>query len=956
MRKYTAILAIFLFFIKSNIHSQNQKFAVEKFTLENGLTVYLNEDHNQSKVYGAIAVKAGGKYDPKDATGMGHYLEHMLFKGTTELGTSDFQSEKKYLDQIYALYDSLGLTKDEDARKEIQKKINEASVKAAKFAIPNEFDRLMGKIGASGVNAFTDYEQIVYHNFFPPNQIEKWLDIFSHRLQKPVFRLFQSELEVVYEEKNRGSDTFIWQIYENFMKNFFKNHPYGQQTIIGTKEHLKNPSLTKMYDYFETYYVPNNMALVIVGDFDTKKVKPLIEKKFGVLKKKTVPKYPKYLEKAFSGREYVKMKLSPVGMGVMGFRAPTTSSKDKIAFELCNYILSNENETGLLDELVLDDELMEAQLLYFPYNDHGGSGIILVPKILKSVKKAEKMVLAQLEKLRKGEFSDKLLQSAKISMKKNFALDNEDLKSRALNIVDTYISGGSWDEFQDFPNQLDKISKEKIMEIAAKYYGSNYLMFHSKMGFPKKDRVEKPGFDPVIPEKDKQSNYAKYFDKLPEGEIPSKSINFSEAVEKTKIQENATLYHVKNPYNDIFSLEIKFHYGKIENPKLELLAAYMNLIGTKNQSAKDLKSTFSDLGAYYSFSSNNDYFTISIDGFDEKLDKVVEMLAELLNSPKLDEKKLQIAVNQILVERKIEDNQPNTQISALLEKILYGEQSSYRKRLSKKELNSTKIEELQDALNQVLGMQVDFHYAGNLSSEKVSQSLKKLQLGDLKSNKAPIVRDRQNYDENVIYFVDKKDALQSHIYFYIDGKKFAPSDYPSIQAFNQYFGGDMSSLVFQEIREFRSLAYSARAYYKSSYYKNMKSIFYAYLGTQADKSNEAFETMWNLIIDMPKKLTRLDAVKSALSQSVNTEIPSFRYLSSSVMKWESQGFEQVPSFQFKDELKEIKWNDIIDFYKENIIGKPIVVMIVGNYASVDLEQLVKFAEVKLLTEKDILKK
>ena len=144
------------------------------YTLRNGMTVILNEDHNESSVFGAIAVKGGGKQDPKDATGIAHYLEHMLFKGTSELGTVDYEVEKVLLDSIEILYDQLGTISNNDQRLSIQKKINKLNVKASEYAIPNEFDRLVESIGGTGVNAFTNDDMIVYISSFPGHQINKW--------------------------------------------------------------------------------------------------------------------------------------------------------------------------------------------------------------------------------------------------------------------------------------------------------------------------------------------------------------------------------------------------------------------------------------------------------------------------------------------------------------------------------------------------------------------------------------------------------------------------------------------------------------------------------------------------------------------------------------------------------------------------------------------------------------
>ena len=191
------IIAIIFYIVKNNENTNTENpLNVHTFILDNGLTVYLNEDHNTTSVFGAVAVRGGGKRDPKDATGIAHYLEHLLFKGTQDMGTINFELEKVYLDSIELKYEELGSTSDENERMKIQSDINKLSVKATEYAIPNEFDRLIEGMGGSWINAFTSNDAIVYLNKFPGNQMEKWLEIYSHRFINPVFRLFQSLLSI----------------------------------------------------------------------------------------------------------------------------------------------------------------------------------------------------------------------------------------------------------------------------------------------------------------------------------------------------------------------------------------------------------------------------------------------------------------------------------------------------------------------------------------------------------------------------------------------------------------------------------------------------------------------------------------------------------------------------------------------------------------------------------------
>ena len=344
------IFATFILFCFSL--SLNAQLQVIQYKLDNGFTVILNPDKNANTIFGAVAVNTGSKNDPSDATGISHYLEHLLFKGTKELGTSDYEKEKIHLDSINFYYDLLGNTVDDEKREEIQLIINKHSLDASKYAMPNEFDKLLKTIGSTGINATTSNDLTIYFNEFPSHQIEKWLDIYTHRFQDPVFRSFQSELEVVYEEKNRAMDDMQRRLFTEFSKEFYKGHPYGDKGTLGTIEHLKNPSLTKMYQYFKEYYIANNMCLILTGNFDVETVKPLIQSKFGQLKAGNIPKNTIAEPYKIIGRIVKNKRLTPIKVGLMGFRTVPGGHEDELTLDVVNYLLQNESGTGLVLSLI----------------------------------------------------------------------------------------------------------------------------------------------------------------------------------------------------------------------------------------------------------------------------------------------------------------------------------------------------------------------------------------------------------------------------------------------------------------------------------------------------------------------------------------------------------------------------------------------------------------------------
>lgn len=716
--------ALFVFSISFNfLFSQDQSLLrVKEFTLDNGLKVFLNEDSSTTNIFGAVAINAGSKHDPRDATGIAHYLEHLIFKGTSELGTWNYEKEKVHLDSIRFYYDQLTNTHSKKERLAIQLKINKQSVAASKYGLPNEMFKLLKSIGGANVNAFTDEEITVYYSSFPAHQIIKWLDLYSQIFQNPAFRSFQSELEVVYEEKNRATDDFQYLIFEEFIRNFYKNHPYGQQTTLGSIEHLKNPPLNKMHEFFNTYYVANNMALILCGNFDSETIMPVIKEKFGRLKQGSIPEYPNYEEKAFEKRAYIKKRLSPIRVGLLGYRTVLYGHPDKEALDVCNYLLYNESETGLLNNLVLNNQLMYAGAYDLTYKDHAGNLIFFIPKIIgQSLKKAEKLVLFEIEKLKEGNFSETLLDASKNDIYKDFQLALENYEERSFYIAYANNLGISWKDYMTYPEKIQRTNKQDIVRIAKKYYGDDYLAMYSKMGFPRKPKLKKPPYDPVVTSQEKKSAYADYFEELPELDANPKFIDFQKDVDQFELEGGHRLYCSVNPINDIYTLTIKFKAGNYTFHDLPYASALMNYSGTKNHPLSELKEKFQQLGCSYHFSSNDSYFTISLKGLENTFEDALKLLNELLKLPTPDENNLKTVVNNEITQRKVDARSSSFWSRALINYAIFKNESSYLRRFSKSELKSLVVNDLVNTIKKVTEFPASVYYVGKQNATIVKK-------------------------------------------------------------------------------------------------------------------------------------------------------------------------------------------------------------------------------------------
>jgi hypothetical protein len=934
---------------------------VKEYRLENGLTVWLNEDHSQPKVFGAVVVKAGAKDCPD--TGIAHYFEHMMFKGTDRIGTLDYESEKVLLDSIAMKYDELAMTEDTAARARLQKEINELSIRSSEYVIPNEFNRLINRFGGSGLNAATSYDATIYFNTFSPQYMVQWAEINSERLINPVFRLFQSELETVYEEKNMYGDFIGGQVMDTLMARYFGPHPYAYP-IIGSTKNLKNPRLTEMHKFFEDYYVASNMALILSGDFDAQQVMPILEKAFSRIRSGNAPKQEKVMLPPFNGRETMKVKF-PIpfikAMG-LGFRGVSANHEDQVALNIAVNLLNNANGTGYLDKLMVEHKLMGALAINESMNEAGILAVAIMPKLLiQSYSSAEKMVWNEINRVKNGDFSDEVFNSLKLEQKRQYASALENIDSRATVMMNLFSQGKSWDDYLNEVARIESITKEDVVRVAQKYFSNNYLCVTKSTGKYPKDNLPKPAFSPVVPRHaDASSSYAEQLEKIPEQQVAPRIIDFEKDVKTSKLAPLVTLYTTPNPLNDIFTFNISYGIGALEQPELMQLINYLQLLGTDSLPFEQFRSRLQSIGSTLAFDVTPDAFVMKVTGFDNHIDETMELVGDFIRHAKADDKKLRQIVDDAKVSEKAFFKSGDNVASALLEQVKYGDQSRYLRKLSLSQIKKLKGKDLLAVYDKVRNVQCDLHYCGTLPVEKVIGTIRRhipLERTTVASN-SPYYRELKQYDKPTVFFIDMPDMTQSIVYSYVKGDPV--DDKASRHAsrlFSVYFGGDMSSLMFQEIREFRSFAYRTSGRYQlpNHAHKGTAGSFTAMLSTQSDKTLDALGVLDSLIREMPLKPERVEAIKQMLANRINNDYPPFRNLSEKVASARMEGFDRDPAEEFLRDIATMDMQDISRFYQEQISGRPVVYVIAGNRKRIDMNKLAEYGTIVKVKKKDIYK-
>ncbi len=936
-------LGVLLLFSTLVVNAQLQP-GLTQYSLNNGLTVYLWEDHDQPDVTGYIVTRAGSIDEPSEYTGLAHYLEHMLFKGTQEIGALDWEKEKPLYEQIIRLYDEFSDATDPVLRDTLTKRINRLSREAAKYTATDDFSNLISGMGGEGLNAGTSYDQTVYYNNFPTYQMEKWLTIYADRLINPVFRSFQAELENVFEEYNMYQDYPQTHAQAFMFSHLYQGHPY-ERDIIGTPEHLKNPRLSRLIEFYNTWYVPNNMALVLVGNFNTEETKPLIEKAFNRLQAKPLPERPIYPEASFAGNPKYSIKAGYYPQILWGYKGVKVGHQDETALEFVVSLLSNAMNTGLLDKITLNGHVSYAGASLDARRDQGRILISAVPyydveqRQYESNRATERIVFNEIDKLKNGEIEDWLIQSVKEMYNQQYTLLYESASSKTNLLVTAFTYQI---DLADMFSELDRINaltKEDIAQIAKKYFDTDYMTISIDEGTPKKNKLKKPEIQPLEPPTGVETEYAKNFKQLPTGKVEETYNNFAD-VRKETVSENVNLYYTPNTKNNIFTLTLRYGVGSHELPLLPYAVSLLETAGIMpNTDAQQFRRQLSELGGSCSYDVTENYLYISIMGKDENLEQICELVNRQMLMPKLDKKQLDNIKGSEYSNRITENKQSSTISNALFAYALYGKKSPYIDRVNFMDIYKLEIPDLHRVFTAAKQYALDAHYVGTRPVEEVKNVLA-LTEGIQPSN-SPFERDRVIYDQNTILFLPNAEMQQAKIYFYINGNPYELQNDVPRMAFDQYFSGGFSGLVMNEIREKRSMAYTAYGTDVTPSLIGKDGYFIGYVGTQSDKVADAIDVYMDLLTNMPEYADRVSDIKTYLRQASLTAKPSFRNKSLVFAEWQRLGYTDDPARIHMPEIDNLTFDQILSFYKQNIQGRPITIIITGDPKLINLKQIQK---------------
>jgi len=926
------------------------------YNLSNGLTVYMSAHRDEPRIYTSIAVRAGSKNDPAETTGLAHYLEHMLFKGTDSIGSLDYEKEHVELEKITELFEEYRLTADPEKRAAIYKHIDSISNIAASYTVPNEYDKILNSIGAQGTNAYTWVEQTVYINDIPSNKLDQWLTMEAERFRNPVMRLFHTELETVYEEKNMTMDSDSRKIWEGLFSGLFKKHTYGTQTTIGTAEHLKNPSIKNVVNYYRTYYVPNNMALCIAGDFDPESTIKLIDEKFSVLQRKEIPLFTPAVEEAIAEPSILKVKGPESEEVVIGFRFGGINSSDADYLSLIDKIIYNQT-AGLIDlNLNQQQKVLDGGSMLIMMKDYSAHILSGKPREGQNLDEVKELLLDQLELLKAGKFPDWLLEAAINDLKIEELKLYESNKGRVESYVDSFVWGMEWPRHVGQLKRLQKITKDDLVRFAQDHYKSNYVGVYKEHGTPQSEtKIQKPLITPLKVNRDTSSPFAEKILAQISKKTEPVFLDYEKDIKFFDVNPSIRLHYLQNQENELFSLYYVFDIGRNISTKIELALDYLSYLGTSSLNPEEFSQELYKIGASFSAFTSDQYVYLKLSGLEKNFSEAIRLLETLLVDTRPDEDALEKLKAGVIKER---DDDKLSKKKILMEAMTnygkYGPVSPFTHVLSNEEVLKVTSEELLLELHDLLHFHHRVLYYGPAPSTRVLSELNSVRHYPETFKALPTFdgfKDLEQHD-NLVYFVDY-DMTQAEVLLLTKDDVYDYTKAPLVTLFNEYYGGGMSSVVFQELREAKALAYSVFSVYRTPKQKNEHNYIVSYIGTQADKLPEALEGISTLMNELPKSPELFASAQNGILQKISTE----RLNRTEVLFNYEEAMRLGHPYDIRKDIYRyaatLGLSDIEEFHKKHFVNKKHVMLVLGKRENLDMETLRKYGTVKELTLEDI---
>jgi zinc protease len=577
------------------------------------------------------------------------------------------------------------------------------------------------------------------------------------------------------------------------------------------------------------------------------------------------------------------------------------------------------------------------------------------PKAGQTLEQLRDLLLEQIELIKKGEFADWLIPAIINDLKLQEIKKIESNNARGMTILNSFILGLPWSKNVGNIKELEQITKEELMSFANTHFSNNYVIVYKRTGKDESiKRIKKNKLTPIALNRDAQSEFLTKMQGRKVADIEPVFIDYEKDIQKLYLNNSVELLYKKNEETPTFSLYYVFDMGSDNNPTLGIAIDYLEYLGTSKYTPEEIKIEFYKLGTSFSVFNSDDQVYVMLRGLSENMEKALALFESLLADAQPNTEALDNLKSDILKNR--EDSKKNVQaiFGNLVAFGMYGPKNSATNIIPEKELKALKAESLVQIIRELTTFEHTVLYYGSQSSDHLIQALNRHHRTPATPTKIPAGKKftEKATEKNQVYVVDF-DTRQAQILILSRGEQYNAKNVPIARLFNEYFGGSMNSVVFQELREARALAYTAMSFYQMPSELDKHSWSLSYIATQYDKMQDAIGGLNDLMNNMPMSEKSFDLAKNSIVSSLRTERTNKTAVLMSYLANRKLGlkhdirrdvFTQVPTYTLQD---------VQGFQQQYIKGKKQTILVLGDKKEIDFKLLKKYGKVKVLKLTDI---
>lgn len=918
--------------------------AVHEARLSNGLTVLISPNPEQPRVAVQVVVKAGASQEPRDQTGLAHYLEHMLAnKGSERLGTIDYAAEEEGLARIARLYDALGEAPAEQ-RPALAAEIASVSAELAPLAIPNELKQLHGRLGSQRLNAFTSPDQTSYVVELPAGRLAAWALVDGDRFAAPVFRSFQTEVETVCEEKKRALDNPDKQLYKAFMEVLYAGHPYADP-VLGRSEHLEAPSPRAMEAFFRRWYVPANMAIVLSGDVDPGEALALVEEHFGGIQ--STDPGPWFVEPPplpeGTSRLAVQHRAPPSLR--IAWRTVAAGHPDELALGLLDQVLDNDS-IGPLDALVLSETVRSAGCWHRSRRQGGVFCVYGRPRVGQSLDELEALLLERIEALRSGELDPDLVRAVQRNLSVDEQVGHEDNRARAQSIADAWLHGRDPRGTGVRAAARQALTAEDVVAVAKRWLGPDRVIVHRTEGEPSVERAPRtvplPALPPGAP-----GHSALYHEALAAPTSTPALRTLEEGRDYRWLREDGLdVLWGPNPHNSLVRSTLRWPLGWDGQPGLDVAVRLAGKAGAGGRDRRGFERALYELAGTSDLSVGRWTTELVVTAPADTIDAVQSLACERLFAPRVDLDEARAAIQDLIERREQARSLRQHAVSALAAFAARGTSSAYLNRPRRAELVALAEEDpalRTGALSELARVAL---VTGAVAPESWASRVGR---GSREGAPVPVLDYVRPDGDRVLLLHHDSVQAQVTVYSPLDG--FDPGDYGPRRLWSEAMGG-AAGLVFQEVREKRGMAYSAQAGIASGWRAGDANLLWMRVESEVSKAAKATELLLRLLRTFPVDAARLARVRASTLAARETNRIGFRSVPHTILDWHEKGVFEDPLAMHLRMLADTP-DDAVRAWARDVGGRPVTVSIVADLRALDRDALAALAPITELTLDDL---